>query len=191
MKRSELEKDAANILDAFKSLDYEIPSNSQILKIVFGNLMVVYMLQLMFVVIDVFVNSSIKEYRYFDTAVLVVGSNVFFSLVFLMVSYNLVCMKLALGDEIIRQSHLLQLVEKKIKFYSIFLLSINSFVGVILLYSGESFVAGLGFSWFVTFLMSTLFLQGSLSRYMTPAVVSSLSKVRALLSASPESHSSR
>lgn len=185
MKRSGLEKDAANILDAFKNLDYEIPSNSQILKIVFGNLMVVYMLQLVFVVIDVFVNSSIKEYHYFDTAVLVVGSNVFFSLVFLMVSYNLVCMKLALGDKIISQSHLLQLVEKKIKFYSIFLLSINSFVGVILLYSGESFVAGLGFSWFATFIICVIILQGSLSRYMTPAVVSSLSKVKEVLSASP------
>lgn len=185
MKRSELEKDAANILDAFKNLDYEIPSNSQILKIVFGNLTVVYMLQLVFVLIDVFVNSNIKEYHYFDTAVLVVGSNVFFSLAFLMVSYNLVCMKLALGDEIINQSHLLQLVEKKIKFYSMFLLSINSFVGVVLLYSGESFVAGLGFSWFATFIICVIFLQGSLSRYMTPAVVSSLSKVKEVLSASP------
>lgn len=185
MKRSELEKDAANILDEFKNLDYEIPSNSQILKIVFGNLMVVYMLQLVFVLIDVFVNSNIKEYHYFDTAVLVVGSNVFFSLAFLMVSYNLVCMKLALGDEIISHSHFLQLVEKKIKFYSIFLLSVNSFVGVILLYSGESFVAGLRFSWFATFIISVIILQGSLSRYMTPAVVSSLSKVKEVLSASP------
>ncbi|ECS1261939.1 protein traS, partial [Salmonella enterica] len=30
MKRSELEKDAAYILDKFKQLDYEIPSNRQI-----------------------------------------------------------------------------------------------------------------------------------------------------------------
>ncbi|EBG3712278.1 protein traS, partial [Salmonella enterica] len=29
MKRSELEKDAAYILDKFKQLDYEIPSNRQ------------------------------------------------------------------------------------------------------------------------------------------------------------------
>ncbi|HFS8113128.1 TPA: protein traS [Enterobacter asburiae] len=187
MKRSELEKDAANVLDAFKRLDYEIPSNSQILKVVFGNLMVVYMLQLVFVLIDVFLNSNIKEYHYFDTAVLVVGSNVFFSLAFLMVSYNLVCMKLALGDEIISQSDLLQLVEKKIKFYSIFLLSINSFVGAILLYSGESFVAGLGFSWFVTLIFSVLFLQGSLSRYMTPDVVNTLSLISEMISPSDKS----
>lgn len=185
MKRSELEKDAANILDAFKNMDYEIPSNSQILKVVFGNLMVVYMLQLVFILIDIFANSNVNEYHFFDTAVLSVGSNVFFSLAFLMVSYNLICMKLALGDEIISRSHLLQLVEKKVKFYSIFLLSINSFIGVILLCSGERFVAGLGFSWFATFIICVIILQGSLSRYMTPAVVSSLSKVKEVLSASP------
>jgi len=32
MKRSDLEKDAAYILDEFKIRDYEIPSNSQILR---------------------------------------------------------------------------------------------------------------------------------------------------------------
>lgn len=185
MKRSKLEKDAANILDEFKNLDYEIPSNSQILKVVFGNLIVVYMLQLVFILIDIVANSNVNEYHFFDTAVLSIGSNVFFSLAFLMVSYNFVCMKLALGDEIISQSDLLQLVEKKIKFYSIFLLSINSFVGGILLYSGERFVAGLGFSWFATFVICVIILQGSLSRYMTPAVVRSLSKVKEVLSASP------
>ncbi|EBP0486120.1 protein traS, partial [Salmonella enterica] len=36
----------------------------------------------------------------------------------------------------------------------------------------------------VTYLISMLTLQTSLSRYMTPAVVSSLSKVKELLSAS-------
>ncbi|MEI3812361.1 hypothetical protein V9Y94_23010, partial [Salmonella enterica] len=35
MKRSDLEKDAAYILDNFKQLDYEIPSNRQILKVIF------------------------------------------------------------------------------------------------------------------------------------------------------------
>ncbi|EDJ0790379.1 protein traS, partial [Salmonella enterica] len=42
MKRSDLEKDAAYILDKFKQLDYEIPSNHQILKVIFYKLVVVY-----------------------------------------------------------------------------------------------------------------------------------------------------
>ncbi|ECR1404777.1 protein traS, partial [Salmonella enterica] len=108
------------------------------------------------------------------------------SLIFLMSTYNIVSLKLSLGTEIIGQSVLLSLVEKKINSYGLFILLVNVFVGCILLWSGERFVAGLGFSWFVTYLISMLTLQTSLSRYMTPAVVSSLSKVKELLTASPK-----
>ncbi|EBK0441467.1 protein traS, partial [Salmonella enterica] len=85
-----------------------------------------------------------------------------------------------------RDSILLKIVKNKILFYTRLLLIVNSLVGCVLLWAGEPFVAGLGFSWFATFIVSMLFLQGSLSRYMTPAVVSSLSKVKELLSASPK-----
>ncbi|EBS1326627.1 protein traS [Salmonella enterica subsp. enterica serovar Muenchen] len=186
MKRSELETDAAFILDNFKKMDYEIPSNREILKVIFSKLIVVYALQVLFIVLDVFLNARPGEYHYFDTFVLALGSNVFFSLMFLMSTYNLVSIKLSLGRGLIEQSALLKLVKKKIKFYALFLLSVNAFVGCILLWLGERFVAGLGFSWFVTFLIGMITLQTSLSRYMTPAVVSSLSKVKELLSASPK-----
>ncbi|EBK8326442.1 protein traS, partial [Salmonella enterica] len=91
-----------------------------------------------------------------------------------------------LGDDVRRDSILLKIVKNKILFYTRLLLIVNSLVGCVLLWAGEPFVAGLGFSWFATFIVSMLFLQGSLSRYMTPAVVSSLSKVKELLSASPK-----
>lgn len=182
MKRSELEKDAAYILDTFKHLDYEIPSNRQILKVIFGKLLVVYLFQLFFICVDIILNSNINEYHYFDAFVLALGSNVFFSLVFLISTYNLVGLKISLGSEIIKQSVLLKLIEKKIDSYILFLLAVNAFVGGILLWSGERFVAGLGFSWFVTYLISMITLQTSLSRYMTPAVIDSLSNVRKLIS---------
>ena len=186
MKRSELEKDAAYVLDELKNRDYDIPSNNQILKVIFSKLVIVYAIQLFFIAADVFINAGRGGYHYFDALVIALGSNVFFSLVFLMSSYNFVCMRIALGNEIRNRSVLIGLIEKKIHFYSVFLLFTNSIVGVILLWVGESFVSGLGFSWFVTFIISALFLQGSLSRYMTPAVVSSLSKVKELLSATPK-----
>lgn len=103
-----------------------------------------------------------------------------------MSTYNSVCMRLALGDEIINQSVFFKLIEKKIGFYSLFLMSVNTIVGFILLLKDESLVGGLGFSWFVTYIVSMLTLQTSLSRYMTPAVVSSLSKMKELISASPK-----
>ncbi|EEL0486900.1 protein traS, partial [Salmonella enterica] len=80
MKRSELEKDAAYILDRFKQLDYEIPSNREILKVIFSKLVIVYALQLAFIIADVFLNARSGEYHYFDTFVVGLGSNVFFSL---------------------------------------------------------------------------------------------------------------
>ncbi|EBO4967379.1 protein traS, partial [Salmonella enterica] len=55
-----------------------------------------------------------------------------------------------------------------------------------LLFCDDGFIIGLGLSWFATFLFSGLLFQMSLSRYMTPAVVSSLSKVKELLTASPK-----
>ncbi|MBC6504453.1 protein traS [Citrobacter freundii] len=186
MKRSDLEKDAAYILDSFKQLDYEIPSNREILKAIFSKLVIVYAIQLVFIVADIFLNSTSGEYHYFDTLVLALGSNAFFSLIFLMSTYSIVSLKISLGTEIIEQSIFLKLVEKKVNSYSLFLLAVNAFVGCVLLWTGESFIGGLGFSWFVTYLISMLTLQTSLSRYMTPAVVSSLSKVKELLSASPK-----
>lgn len=186
MKRSELENDAAYVLDEINNRDYEIPSNSHILKVIFSKLVIVYAIQLLFIAADVFVNAGRGQYHYFDTLVIALGSNVFFSFAFLISSYNFVCMRIALGSEIRNRSILIGLIEKKIHFYSVFLLFANSIIGLILLWAGESFVSGLGFSWFVTFIISALFLQGSLSRYMTPAVVSSLSKVKELLSATPK-----
>lgn len=186
MKRSELERDAAYILDRFKQLDYEIPSNREILKVTFSKLVIVYALQFVFIVADIFLNSTSGEYHYFDTLVLALGSNAFFSLIFLISTYSIVSLKFSLGTEIIEQSIFLKLVEKKVNSYGWFLLAVNAFVGCILLWTGESFIGGLGFSWFVTYLISMLTLQTSLSRYMTPAVVSSLSKVKELLSASPK-----
>lgn len=104
MKRSELEKDVASILDAFKEIDYEIPSNRDILKVIFSKLVIVYALQGVFIVVDVFLNSKSGVYHYSDTIVLAFGSNAFFSVVFLMSTYNSVCMRLVLGDKIINQS---------------------------------------------------------------------------------------
>ncbi|MBS9286904.1 protein traS [Escherichia coli] len=186
MKRSELEKDVAFILDAFKEVDYEIPSNRNILKVIFSKLVIVYALQVSFIIVDVFFNSKSGEYHYFDTIVMALGSNAFFSVVFLMSTYDSVCMRLALGDEIINQSVFFKLIEKKIGFYSLFLMSVNTIVGFILILKDESLIGGLGFSWFVTYIISMLTLQTSLSRYMTPAVVSSLSKMKELISASPK-----
>lgn len=189
MKRSELEKDADFILTSMKNRDYEIPTNKKIMGIIWGRLKYVYLLQVIFVILAFTIYKEVGDLDYqlkklIYLSLLSCATMVFFSLVFIGATYSNVCIFLALGDDVKRESILLKIVKNKIEFYTRLLLIVNSLVGCILLWTGEPFVAGLGFSWFVTFIVSMLFLQGSLSRYMTPAVVSSLSKVKELLTAS-------
>ncbi|EAQ2108466.1 protein traS [Salmonella enterica subsp. arizonae] len=191
MKRSELETDASFILASMNGRDYEIPTNKKIMSIIFGRLKYVYFLQIIFVVLSfvIYKEPADLDYQFKKIIYLSLLSCVtmaFFSLVFIAATYSNVCMFLTLGDDVRRDSILLKIVKNKILFYTRLLLIVNSLVGCVLLWAGEPFVAGLGFSWFATFIVSMLFLQGSLSRYMTPAVVSSLSKVKELLSASPK-----
>lgn len=189
MKRSELEKDAGFILTSMKNSDYEIPTNKKIMAVIFGRLKYVYLLQLIFVILAfvIYKEPGDLDYQFKKLIYLSLLSCVtmlFFSLAFIGVTYNNVCIFLILGDDVKRESILLKIVKNKIEFYARLLFIVNFLVGCILLWAGEPFVAGLGFSWFVTFIVSALCLQSSLSRYMTPAVVSSLSKVKELLSAS-------
>jgi len=191
MKRSDLEKDAAFILTSISDRDYEIPSNKNILKVIFGWLKYIYGVQVFFVILAYFIYREPGDLNYqmqkiASLSLLSVPSLFVFTLVLIGATYSHVCISLMLGDEVKNESILLMIIKKKISFYSRLLFIVNSLIGFILLWVGEPFIAGLGFSWFVTFLMSALCLQGSLSRYMTPAVVSSLSKVKELLSATPK-----
>ncbi|EBC4088821.1 protein traS [Salmonella enterica] len=191
MKRSDLEKDADLILNSIRENDYEIPENKEIIKLALGRLKYVFLLQLLLVILDCFLYPEVSNYQYQVSKVLFLiflsfCTVLFFSFVFLASIYNSLSMYLIIKDDVKVNSLLLKLVKQKVSFYGKLLLAINSIIGFILLFSGEYFIAGLGFSWFVTYLISMLALQTSLSRYMTPAVVSSLSKVKELLSASPK-----
>lgn len=58
MKRSEVEKDVFFILESLKEKDYEIPSNKQILGVLFRKIWLVYALQLIMVILDCYLYSS-------------------------------------------------------------------------------------------------------------------------------------
>ncbi|MDM2857152.1 protein traS [Citrobacter sp. Cpo071] len=191
MKRSELEKDASFILASMSERDYEIPTNKKIMGMIFDRLKYAYLLQVVFVILAfvIYKEPGDLDYQFkkiIYLSLLSCATMAFFSLAFIGATYSNVCIFLTLGDDVRRESILLKILKNKIEFYTRLLFIVNSLIGCILLWTGEPFVAGLGVSWFATFIISMLFLQGSLSRYMTPAVVSSLSKVKELLSASPK-----
>lgn len=186
MKKSELEKDAAYILSSLEGADYDIPKNTEILKVILKKLMCVFLIQLLFILLDMFIYYIDDENQMYKLIYLILFSaisNVIFALVFLGVTYGPASLQIILGKELRKKSILIKLLEEKVTFYSYALVVLNTIIGIILLFSGEFFVAGLGFSWFVTFLICMLFLQGSMTRYMTPAVVSSLSRVKEIISA--------
>lgn len=190
MKRSELEMDADFILASMNDRDYEIPTNKKVMGVIWCSLKYVYLLQFIFVILafTIYKEEGSLDYQFKKLIFLTLiscASMAFFSFSFIGVTYSNVCVFLVLGDDVKRESILLRIIKSKIEFYKWLLLIVNSLVGCILLWIGEPFVAGLGFSWFVTFIVCGIVLQGSLSRYMTPAVVSSLSKVKEVLSVSP------
>ncbi|WP_447088518.1 protein traS (plasmid) [Enterobacter asburiae] len=190
MKRSELEVDADFILASMNDRDYEIPTNKKVMGVIWCSLKYVYLLQFIFVILafTLYKEEGSLDYQFKKLIFLTLiscASMAFFSFAFIGVAYSNVCVFLVLGDDVKRESILLRIIKSKIEFYKWLLLIVNSLVGCILLWIGEPFVAGLGFSWFVTFIVCGIVLQGSLSRYMTPAVVSSLSKVKEVLSVSP------
>lgn len=191
MKCSDLEKDASLILNSIRENDYEIPENKEIIKLALSWLKYVFFLQILFVVFDCFLYPEVLNYQYQVSKMLFLMllsfcTILFFSFVFIASVYNSLSMYLIIKDDVKCNSLLLKVIKQKVSFHAKLLFVINSIIGVTLLFSGEYFVAGLGFSWFVTYLISMLALQTSLSRYMTPAVVSSLSKVKELLTASPK-----
>lgn len=187
MKRSDLEKDAAFILASMNEMDYEIPTNKKIMSVIFGWLKYVYVIQFIFVFLAFLVYKEPSDLGYqiqkiVYLCLLSIVIMLIFTLVFIGSTYSNVCIFLILRDDVKRESILLKIFKKKIIFYTQLLHIVNFLIGCALLWAGEPFVAGLGFSWFVTFVISMLCLQTSLSRYLTPSVVNTLSKVKELIS---------
>ncbi|EPS7491357.1 protein traS [Escherichia coli] len=188
MKRSEVEKDAYFILESLKEKDYEIPSNKQILGVLFRKIWLVYALQLIMVFLDCYFYFSDENdifyslNKFMGVLLLSFGSMLFFTLTFVGSMYSPVTMFLVIGEAVMEKSVLIQILSKKIRFYSKFLLLFNTLIGLFLLYFHEAAVAALGLSWFGSFLFCVIILQGSMSRYMTPAAIDTISKIKTIIS---------
>lgn len=116
MKRSDLEKDAAFILKSMSERDYEIPSNKNILKVVFGWLKYVYGIQIVFLAFFIYREPGDLNFQMQKIASLILLSAPFmlvFTLVFIGATYSNVCISLILGEEVKNESILLRIIKKK------------------------------------------------------------------------------
>ena len=188
MKRSEVENDVFFILESLKEKDYEIPSNKRILGVLFRKIWLVYVLQLIMVTLDCYLYFSDEGdipyffHKFMGLLLLSSGSMLFFTLAFVGSMYSPVSMSLVIGKEVMEKSVLIQVLSKKIRFYSKFLLLFNTLIGLFFLYFHEAAVVALGLSWFGSFIFCVIILQGSMSRYMTPSAIDTIAKIKTIIS---------
>lgn len=181
MRKSELEQDVRALIEKVKGSDYEIPRNSDVMRVILKKIQMVVVIQ----VVMIFCNFIIYGYDYealIGISIMSAVGILFFSLIFIFSLYQPVSIILSINEVDKGDSLIIKLLMGKLKQYWKCLMFINLIIGAGLLLFDEGFIIGLGFSWFVTFLICMGSFQMSLSRYMTPAVVSSLSKLREIIS---------
>ncbi|ELE9247909.1 protein traS [Enterobacter kobei] len=186
MKRSELEKDAYRLLDEIKHSDYEIPTNSAVMSVVLKKLLIVIVIQFVLIGGDCIYNDVGWRGVVF-ISIVSLGVNALFAIIFIMSLYQPISMSLSVSEEVKRNSLIVQLLMKSVRRHWLWLVLINTAVGLVLVLCGDGFVVGLGVSWFVTFMITMIAFQMSLSRYMTPAVVGTLSLISEMISPSGKS----
>lgn len=180
MRKSELEKEVNSLIEKVKVSDYEIPRNSDVMRVILKKIQMVVVIQ----VVMIFCHFIIYGYDYealIGISIMSAVGILFFSAVFVPSLYQPVSMMLSINEIDKGDSLIIKLLIGKLRRYWKYLVCINLIIGVGLLIFDEGVIIGLGFSWFVTFLICMVSFQISLSRYMTPVVVSSLSKVRELI----------
>lgn len=185
MKKSELERDVNALIERINESDYEIPKNSDVMKVILKKLLVVVLIQALMILFDYFMYGN--EWSGFIGKVIISSVGILiFSCIFICILYQPVSMMLSISNEIKESSLTIKLITRKVKKTWLILVFVNLIAGGGVVLCEDGFVIGLGGVWFITFIISAFLFQMSLSRYMVPAVVNGLSKVKELLSASPK-----
>lgn len=91
-------------------------------------------------------------------------------------------MLMCIPKEVRDKSLLLNLAKRKLKVYGCVIVGINAVVAVVLISLRGDFIIGYGVSWFACMIIGGITFSMSMSRYMTPAVVATLDKIRQVVS---------
>lgn len=104
------------------------------------------------------------------------------TVVALMMTYGNLSMLMCIPKNVRDNSLLLNIAKKKLKSYYCVVVVVNIIVAAVLISERSDFILGYGFSWFACMIVGGLTFSMSMSRYMTPAVVAALNKVRQIIS---------
>lgn len=114
MKKSELEQDVGFLIESISNSDYEIPTNSDVMRVILTNLYVVMLIQVVMIFCDFIIYGN--EWGGFVGKVIIsfVGL-LFFFFSFVLALYQPVSMMLSINNEVKANSLVIKLLMAKIK----------------------------------------------------------------------------
>lgn len=115
----------------------------------------------------------------------ILGVLILSSIVMFIICYNPFLMVSCLSKEAKGKSLLLNIAKAKFRYVLFVVMLLNIVVGLCLVFNEPGMVAFMGGSWFVTIIIAAQVYNIALGPYFTPAVISGLSKIKEVLSASP------
>ena len=179
VKRSDIENDVKMLMQSFKN-DYRIPTSGEIIFPIIKLMSVVYMMHVVVITVGLIVCD--KKIWFPGIAMWLVLSCGILTVMAIMMAYGNLSLLMCIPKEVREKSLLVNLAKKKLRLYGLVMIAFNIFVGVVLISERSSLIIGYGFSWFASFLIGGIVFSMSMSRYMTPAVVATLDKIRQVVS---------
>lgn len=183
--KSDIENDAKKIMDSLKK-DYRIPTSGEIVFPVIKIMSIVYVMHVMAISVNEFVYN--KNMWFPGVIMWLVLSCGILTVVALMMTYGNLSILMCIPKDVRDKSILLNIGKQKLKAYGCVIVAINIVVAIVLISERSDFIIGYGFSWFACMLIGSFIFSMSMSRYMTPAVVATLDKIRQVVS-SPQASS--
>lgn len=177
--KSEIENDAKIIMESLEA-DYRIPTSSEIMLPIIKVMSVIYLMHILAIVVNEFIYKDnvwllgIIMWLFLSCGILTGMA--------LIMSYGNLSLMMCIPKKVRDESLLFAIGKKKLKVYGYVIVAINVAVGIMLIDGDHEFIFGYGFSWFVCMLIGGITFSMSMSRYMTPAVVATLDKIRQMVS---------
>ena len=181
--KSDIENDVKRLMSSLEN-DYEIPTSWMIIKPIINKMLVVYCMLFLAAIINGVVYYD-KEYPLeiflagcFFSAI----ASIVLTVTALIMTYGNLSILMCIPKNVRDNSLLINLGKKKIMTYGYVIVAINVVVAIVLISERRDFIIGYGISWFACMIIGGITFSMSMSRYMTPAVIATLDKIRQVVS---------
>lgn len=177
--KSDIEKDVRDLLESLRG-DYRIPDSKEIIFPVVKVMLVVYVMHVVAIISSLLIYE--KNIWLPGVVIWLMLSCGILTAMALVMTYGNLSMLMCIPKEVRDKSLLLGVAKRKLKVYGCVIVGINAVVAVILISLRGDFIIGYGISWFACIIIGGITFSMSMSRYMTPAVVATLDKIRRVVS---------